>query len=515
MIQSRKSLITSVLLSVLVFPAIASAATATIQNLSNASPLAKTIVTFSMTVAGMSLPTYRLSDSFPATSIQSTNMNYAGNFYWVPNITDIGTHNLTVTATDSEGNSTTATQSINVLPPPSISIQSVLPGATIMPGSTLTFSITSPGFINPSYSASDTFSGSSVSNGSTISAAGNFSWKPDATQNGDHTITIYAFDAQGHSAYASLPIRVGAGPAITIPSNVNTALSTGQQLSFTLLPSGYIPNGFSVSDTFTGVSTISNANINASGSFVWVPTSADVGVHTITFTGQVGSYGQSASSSLTVTVLGVGGVLPVPTTAMTTTPSSATGASAVDLLKQLALLKAQAEGTKPTQTVGSSYIFTSYLKQGSENDEVLELQKVLKKLGHLKVAPNGYYGPSTVAAVKKFQAAHKLDQLGAVGVGTRLELNSLTSSASGELPAPSAAVDTAYVFTHFMGPGDDDTEEVLALQKRLASLGFLKTEATGYYGAGTEAAVKKFQAKHNLPQTGYVAKNTRAVLNAQ
>jgi peptidoglycan hydrolase-like protein with peptidoglycan-binding domain len=159
-------------------------------------------------------------------------------------------------------------------------------------------------------------------------------------------------------------------------------------------------------------------------------------------------------------------------------------------------------------------VFTQYLKQGSENDEVMELQKVLQRLGYLTVAPNGYFGPSTFAAVKKFQAAHGLDQLGAVGPGTRLELNSLSQTSTQSTPTHTAVSTGTYVFEHFMGVGDDDPD-VLELQKRLVALGFLTAEPTGYYGAGTEAAVKKFQTKHGLPATGYVAKNTRAALNAQ
>lgn len=512
-----KNTLLGVIVAALSLPVVVSAASATIQNLSSANPLAKTSVTFSTAASGFTSPYYRVTDSFPNSSVQSSNMNFGGNFQWVPIITDIGTHNLTVTVSDSTGNTATAMQTINVLPPPSISIQSVSPGAAIMPGTTLTFSVVSPGFVNPTLSASDTFSGSSVTIGSTISSGGNFSWTPDATQNGEHTITIYAYDSQGHSAYATLPVRVGNGPTLSVPSNVNTTLSLGQQISFTATPSGFAPNSFSVSDTFAGVSTISNGNINSSGLFMWSPSGSDAGVHTVTLIGQVGSYGQSASTSVTITVRDANGALPVsvPTPASATVPT-ASGTTA-DLLRQLALLQAQVSGSSQTavQSVGSSYIFTSYLKQGAENDEVLELQKVLQKLGHLKVAPNGYFGPSTFAAVKKFQAERGLDQLGAVGPGTRLELNSLTSTGSVTAPAMPSTSGTSYVFTHFMGIGSDDTEVILALQKKLVSLGFLKTEPTGYFGTGTEAAVKKFQAKHGLPQTGYVAKNTRAVLNLQ
>jgi peptidoglycan hydrolase-like protein with peptidoglycan-binding domain len=53
--------------------------------------------------------------------------------------------------------------------------------------------------------------------------------------------------------------------------------------------------------------------------------------------------------------------------------------------------------------VSSKYIFTKDLKKGSENNEVLELQKFLKVQGFLKVDGNGYFGEATTKALKEFQ----------------------------------------------------------------------------------------------------------------
>lgn len=509
----KRSLLGSLVVAALFIPtAFASAATAVVQNLSpNATPMAKTNVTFKVAVSGFNTPYYQLTDSFANTTINSSNMNFGGNFSWVPTVTDIGTHTLTIKITDSDGNLATATQVITILPPPSITIQSVMPGSTVMPGAPFTFTVVFPGFVNPVFSVGDSFSGSTVTN-SMLSSSGSFSWTPDATQNGEHAITIYASDSAGHSAQATTLVRVGSGPSLTTPSNLNLNISPGQTLNFTLTPAAYTPTGFSVRDTFAGQSTLTNNSVNTSGLVMWTPSGSDVGQHIATFTGQVGVYGQSASTTLTINVLGPNGVLIVPAAAtpVATTTTPGTGISA--LQAQLAALQAQLGATSATApATGTGYIFTAYLKQGSENDEVMELQKVLKKLGYLAVAPNGYFGPSTVAAVKKFQAARGLDQLGAVGPGTRLELNSLSAPASTSATVP-VVTEARYVFEHFMGVGDDDPD-VMELQKRLVTLGYLSAEPTGYYGAGTEAAVKKFQSKRGLPVTGYVAKNTRAELN--
>ncbi len=58
------------------------------------------------------------------------------------------------------------------------------------------------------------------------------------------------------------------------------------------------------------------------------------------------------------------------------------------------------------------------------------------------------------------------------------------------------------------------TSAVVELQKILIAKNFLVSEPTGYFGALTEAAVKKYQASKGIEQTGTVGPITRAALNA-
>lgn len=74
-------------------------------------------------------------------------------------------------------------------------------------------------------------------------------------------------------------------------------------------------------------------------------------------------------------------------------------------------------------TNATKHKFTVPLKLGSSGNEVKQLQLRLKELGYFNGPVTGYYGNLTVAAVKKFQKANKLDQLGNVGPGTRAALN--------------------------------------------------------------------------------------------
>jgi peptidoglycan/xylan/chitin deacetylase (PgdA/CDA1 family) len=70
------------------------------------------------------------------------------------------------------------------------------------------------------------------------------------------------------------------------------------------------------------------------------------------------------------------------------------------------------------------YVFTKTLVLGSVNQDVLELQKVLKAEGFLKITtPTTYFGSLTQAALKLYQAKYGIQQTGTVGPLTRAQLN--------------------------------------------------------------------------------------------
>ena len=66
---------------------------------------------------------------------------------------------------------------------------------------------------------------------------------------------------------------------------------------------------------------------------------------------------------------------------------------------------------------------TRTLQIGSENNDVSILQGLLSQAGYLFVTPNGYFGPSTKAAVKRFQNDNGVPATGIVGPSTRNALN--------------------------------------------------------------------------------------------
>lgn len=66
---------------------------------------------------------------------------------------------------------------------------------------------------------------------------------------------------------------------------------------------------------------------------------------------------------------------------------------------------------------------TRYLQRGSENSDVYVMQQLLGRSGYMYASPNGYFGPSTEAAVKRFQKANYISQTGTVGPQTRDAMN--------------------------------------------------------------------------------------------
>ncbi len=154
-----------------------------------------------------------------------------------------------------------------------------------------------------------------------------------------------------------------------------------------LYEKGYLkvtPNGYFGSSTFAAVKEYQSANgINPTG-VVGPVTRESLKV-------------ASCSSSIS------------PKTATTTLPKIETTTNT-----------AKATTTLPTKIVCTTLIES--LSMGSESKAVLALQEYLYVKGYLRVAPNGYFGPGTHAAVSVFQKENGIPQTGMVGPLTREKL---------------------------------------------------------------------------------------------
>ena len=179
----------------------------------------------------------------------------------------------------------------------------------------------------------------------------------------------------------------------------------------------------------------------------------------------------------------------------------------------------------PRSTSSSAGIVGVTLKIGSEGGAVRTLQTRLKSLGYYKGVVDGQMGTGTVDALKAFQKAHGLTADGVAGGGTFDRLfasNAKTASATSSTPTPrpiptrkptatprvtpSPLPENTYVqVTTAPGYGNYATlrrgyygEPVRKMQEKLKQLGDYTGVADGYFGEGTENAVKAFQRVKGL-----------------
>lgn len=107
----------------------------------------------------------------------------------------------------------------------------------------------------------------------------------------------------------------------------------------------------------------------------------------------------------------------------------------------------------------------------------------------------GLFGSATREAVKAFQKAQGISADGLAGSATLKALaNAAGGSSSGDKSSSTASSSS-------MQKGDEGSN-VTSLQKMLIQLGYLKTDATGYFGSATKDAVLSFQKAAGLSADG-------------
>lgn len=90
------------------------------------------------------------------------------------------------------------------------------------------------------------------------------------------------------------------------------------------------------------------------------------------------------------------------------------------------------------------------LRQGAHGASVSKLQKLLKAKGY-NVSVDGDFGPKTAAAVKRFQAAHRLAADGVVGPKTWAALGAGSTGSTGSTGGSSSAGPTKTVTGYVRG----------------------------------------------------------------
>lgn len=355
-----------------------------------------TTVNFSTTASGFIVPAYAVTDAFTASGATVGTIDNVGYFTWTPGVYDAGNHAITVTASDAMNH--TASSTVHILVASNfVFITNLSPGPIVAVRRPVTFTMTAPGFVTPSYTVYDS-SGSTITPANTNSSSGIFTWTPLTDELGTHSLAIIASDPYGHHAETRQVITV-VNPVLSIQSlKPGATAGAGSAISFVASSNLTATTTYTVQDSFVGTTTVAASNISAAGLFTWTPTSADLGTHIVTVTA-TDAYGNAASSTVAL--------------AITTAPATVQAPAA-----------ANATANAPAAAAGAAkYLFTKNLNIGSQGAAVVELQKRLAALGFFSGPSSGYFGPMTALAVKKFQAARGLARVGNVGPGTRAALN--------------------------------------------------------------------------------------------
>ena len=151
-------------------------------------------------------------------------------------------------------------------------------------------------------------------------------------------------------------------------------------------------------------------------------------------------------------------------------------------------------GMQTREMLYSEEAIAKSLTYGEKSDDVLKYQKRLYKLAYLTTEPDGTFGRDTLAAVKLFQELNGLIADGHIGPQTK---NMLMSS-------------DAQANALTIGMSGDTVKSV---QKLLKKLNYLDS-ADGYFGSGTEAAVRAFQKRNGLSVDGKVGRQTLTALRS-
>ena len=170
---------------------------------------------------------------------------------------------------------------------------------------------------------------------------------------------------------------------------------------------------------------------------------------------------------------------------------------------------------------------TSWSK-GSNDDEVVKIQKRLAELGYYDGAIDGDFGDKTDAAFRAFQAAAGLYVDGIAGSDREVlysdnapyakaetveETTSAPEQTEETQPAEEAVEEEPAEDVNFIVIETGDfSDEVATVQSKLAELGYFGMEPTGLFGDFTTEAIVNFQLANGLEATGLLDTQTYMLL---
>ena len=146
---------------------------------------------------------------------------------------------------------------------------------------------------------------------------------------------------------------------------------------------------------------------------------------------------------------------------------------------------------------------TRSLSFGDSGEDVMNLQYRLAELGYYGGGISGYFDDATENAVRLFERAYGHSE---TGVASKALQAYLYSSSAKVYVTPTPAP----VYGELRK--GDKGDQVKQLQTRLAELGYLSGSVDGYFGEGTEQAIKYFEQAYGRTPTGVATSELQAYL---
>ncbi|WP_337918005.1 peptidoglycan-binding domain-containing protein [Pseudaminobacter soli (ex Zhang et al. 2022)] len=124
----------------------------------------------------------------------------------------------------------------------------------------------------------------------------------------------------------------------------------------------------------------------------------------------------------------------------------------------------------------------------------MQVQDVLKQLGHYQGAVDGLPGPATTGAIQTYRQSVGLPDSGSIDEALLMQLG-ITPTTSGIVPQPAPRGSTE-------GEAQDQTALTKKVQAGLKAFGNDGVEIDGILGSRTRSAIREFESIFGLPVTG-------------
>lgn len=260
--------------------------------------------------------------------------------------------------------------------------------------------------------------------------------------NGASTINVCASSSNCGSLTVTVNANATSSGGNIVLSQDNVTLAVGQNLNVTISGGSmpyttlFTPNSIFQATINSNILTIYGLGVGSSSMSVCSNGSCSSILITVTNQGSTTTtslpagcytttgYSQTTGLPCSSSTVNATPVIPADCTGALYSVSTGQACPAATVIPPIGtVISDSTSATSSGSTTTSNYQFTKSIALGATGTEVSQLQTKLKSLGFYKGKIDGGFGSVTEAAVKAFQKAHGLPQVGNVGPKTRALLN--------------------------------------------------------------------------------------------